>query len=198
VAAFDWNKFWDQEQPDAPWLSEGARSQVRDALTDGWLVPGASLLDLGCGIGNTSAWLAGKGFRVVGLDVAPSAIARARAAHAGTAGLTFEVADVTRENALHRTFDAILDLGCLHALSPEGHCGYAANVRQWSAPGTRMLLLMRFGAPLFVRETYDSRTDLVNRLFTPDFEIESLAGTNMASSDRHAERPGIMARLRRR
>ena len=55
----------------------------------------------------------------------------------------------------------------------------------------------RFGAPLFASETYDSRTDQIRRLFGADFEIESLSAINMAGPERHADRPGIMARMRR-
>ena len=59
------------------------------------LEPGTAL-DLGCGTGQNSIWLASHGWRVHGLDIAGGAVERARAASAAVGvDATFEEADVT-------------------------------------------------------------------------------------------------------
>ena len=58
------------------------------------LAPGAAL-DLGCGSGQNCIWLAQQGWDVLGVDIAPKAVARARLAAARVgAEASFEVADI--------------------------------------------------------------------------------------------------------
>lgn len=66
---------WDLGGP-CPVLSEaleGARLQG--------LLEGCSVAVPGCGLGHDAAWLAGRGFRVTGLDLVPEAVDRARATY---------------------------------------------------------------------------------------------------------------------
>src|SRR2546428_13897880 len=61
------------------------------------LRPGLSVLDVGCGTGAIARGIAeavGPQGRVVGVDVNASMIEKARAAHGGVPGLSFEVPDV--------------------------------------------------------------------------------------------------------
>ena len=78
--------------------------------------PGTAL-DLGCGAGQNSIWLATRGWRVHGLDIAGGAVERARAA-AGAAGVdaSFEEADVTSWRTDKR-YDLVVST---YALPPRG------------------------------------------------------------------------------
>jgi len=66
------------------------------AAQDGLLpaVAGARVLDLACGQGRMSRYLARRGADVVGVDVSAAMLGKARAA--GPAGITYLCADVTR------------------------------------------------------------------------------------------------------
>jgi len=66
------------------------------AAQDGLLPPvaGARVLDLACGQGRMSRYLARRGADVVGVDVSAAMLGKARAA--GPAGITYLCADVTR------------------------------------------------------------------------------------------------------
>ncbi len=87
-------------------------------------------LDLGCGTGTNSIFLAQHGYHVVGVDFSSKAIATARQ-KATRAGLTidFHVADVTRLDFLTEPFDFVLDIGCLHAIEPAGRARYVVRIR---------------------------------------------------------------------
>jgi 2-polyprenyl-3-methyl-5-hydroxy-6-metoxy-1,4-benzoquinol methylase len=80
-------------------------------------LPGGSFLDLGCGVGQNSIWLAERGWAATGVDIAPSAIRRAKAA-ASELGVTasFVVADLT-EWTPEGTFDFVAST---YALPPSG------------------------------------------------------------------------------
>jgi cyclopropane fatty-acyl-phospholipid synthase-like methyltransferase len=104
--------------------------------------PGRAL-DLGCGTGTTSVYLARLGWEVVGVDFAPAAISRAgqRAFREGlTARTRFLAADVTKLPDLGAPFDLAIDVGCFHSLSPEGRRAYAASLARLVVSGGTYLL----------------------------------------------------------
>ncbi len=71
------------------------------------LSPGTAL-DVGCGEGQNSLWLAERGWSVLGVDISPTAIERARAAqHQAGTEATFIVAH-TREWHPERQFDLVI------------------------------------------------------------------------------------------
>jgi len=78
----EWEHFWSDETASAFWLSEGAQEPVRQAVREGWITAGDKVFDLGCGIGQTSAFLASVGCDVLGVDVSTAAIRRAGESYA--------------------------------------------------------------------------------------------------------------------
>ena len=76
-----WESFWH----DAPYETGGVFWDADPSLTAerhlphfaSWFDPGLPLVDLGCGNGTQTRWLAGHYGRVVGVDLAPSAVERA-------------------------------------------------------------------------------------------------------------------------
>jgi SAM-dependent methyltransferase len=98
-------------------------------------------LDLGCGTGTHSIYLARRGFAVVGVDFSSKAIemAREKARQAGAA-VDFRVGDVTRLDFLREPFDFVLDIGCFHSLDAKGRTGYARHLARLASPGGTFLL----------------------------------------------------------
>jgi SAM-dependent methyltransferase len=98
-------------------------------------------LDLGCGTGTNSIYLAQHGFTVVGVDFSPKAIALARekARRTGIA-VDFHVADVTRLDFLREPFDVVLDIGCFHSVDAAGRARYAENLGRLTHHGSVFLL----------------------------------------------------------
>ena len=96
---------------------------------------------LGCGTGTNAIHLAGKGFDVTGVDVAPSALIHAeqKAREAGVK-VHWVVADVLALPELEPV-DLIFDRGCYHHVRQYNAAGYVQSVRGMSRPGTRLLLL---------------------------------------------------------
>jgi cyclopropane fatty-acyl-phospholipid synthase-like methyltransferase len=81
------------------------------------LLPGRAL-DVGCGEGADVLWLAGRGWRVTGLDWSQVALTRA-AEHAAAAGLTERVEWVRRDVATWQPPVVAYDLVTAHFLHPE-------------------------------------------------------------------------------
>jgi glycine/sarcosine N-methyltransferase len=98
---------------DRPIASECA--QIASLLSDRGLPSDARLLDAGCGTGRHAVALAGRGYRVTGLDASADLVAVARQ-RAGAAAVTFVTADLTALPAAPPQYDAILCRGVLNDL----------------------------------------------------------------------------------
>jgi SAM-dependent methyltransferase len=138
---------WSYLRGDAPWDSGIVPPEivawVESAEASG-AAPGRAL-DLGCGTGTTSLYLAARGWDVTGIDFAPNAVRRARRAarQRQLPGTThFISADVSRPDLLDhaQAFDLVVDVGCLHGLNAAQRSGYAANVTRLTRPGAAFLL----------------------------------------------------------
>ncbi|MGO9177956.1 MAG: SAM-dependent methyltransferase [Candidatus Limnocylindrales bacterium] len=101
-----------------------------------------SVLDVGCGTGENALYLASRGLAVIGVDAAPTAIARAQE-KAAARGLTatFRVADALALPSLGQTFDAALDCGLFHVLSDAERVQFERSLRTVLRPGARYYLL---------------------------------------------------------
>lgn len=101
-----------------------------------------SVLDLGCGTGEHSLYLAERGHDVLGIDLAERAIAAARSKAAERRiGVAFEIHDALRADELRRTFDTAIDVGLFHTLADPERPVYAEHVRAALREGGRLFLL---------------------------------------------------------
>jgi 2-polyprenyl-3-methyl-5-hydroxy-6-metoxy-1,4-benzoquinol methylase len=127
-----------------PWDGHPLASSLRALVEgDGALGPGAAL-DLGCGTGDSSIYLAKHGWRVTGVDFVANAVDKAKVkAAANKVDVTFARADVTRlsSEGIGSTFGLIVDNGCLHGMSPEDRDAYVREVTAVAAPDARLLLV---------------------------------------------------------
>jgi SAM-dependent methyltransferase len=101
-----------------------------------------SVLDVGCGTGEHALLLAARGHALVGVDLAPAAIAKARTkAEERGIDATFVELDALRLDRLGRTFDTALDVGMFHTLEEAERVPYAASLAAAVRPGGRCYLL---------------------------------------------------------
>src|ERR1700730_10808757 len=127
----------------APWDGHPLANSLTDLIEgDGALAPGTAL-DLGCGTGDTSVYLAKHGWQVTGVDFVAKAVDKARAkAEADKVAVNFAMADVTRlsSEGVGSNFSLIVDNGCLHGMSAEARDAYVREVTAVAAPDARLLL----------------------------------------------------------
>jgi cyclopropane fatty-acyl-phospholipid synthase-like methyltransferase len=129
--------------------------------------PGKAL-DLGCGTGTNTVYLATKGWDATGVDFVPRAVKRAKS-KAAQAGVSprLVVGDVTRltELGIGDGYDLLLDVGCFHSIPEPGRDGYVRGATAVAAGGATMLLFCfirrngrgRFGPPGIARGEVQER-----------------------------------------
>jgi SAM-dependent methyltransferase len=135
-------EWWDERyrSGDIPWDTGIVPPEVVDLLASGHVRSGWAL-DLGCGSGLSSRYLARHGFRVVGLDLALSALVRAaESARSEVLPAFFCVADVTHLGFLDIQASFALDVGCFHAVAPDRRPTYISSLAARLLPGAFYLL----------------------------------------------------------
>jgi ubiquinone/menaquinone biosynthesis C-methylase UbiE len=100
-----------------------------------------SSLELGCGLGRFSCFMADQGIKATGVDFSSVGIdkAKKRVADVGCKP-TFIVGDVTNLKMLTEQFDVSFDIGCFHCLNEEGQKKYVEEVYRLLKPGATHLL----------------------------------------------------------
>jgi SAM-dependent methyltransferase len=163
---------WHRDAPDG-FIPEVVQARGR---------PGRAL-DLGCGSGVFSVWLAKNGYEVTGLDFIPRAIemSRARAAADGV-HVNWVNTDLLTWTA-PGPFDVIVDSGCLHSLIGGDVRRYRDQLLRWLAPSGDYVL-GHFGK----RHALDWRPvgpkrrtrDQLVRLFAPALQVVKHTQSEMA------------------
>ncbi|HTT06114.1 MAG TPA: class I SAM-dependent methyltransferase [Steroidobacteraceae bacterium] len=176
---------WTQRRALLPWLT---------------VAPGTRVLDIGCGVGRWSRWLAARGAEVTGVDVSPTMIAEARR-RVHQAGLSarcrFLVQDLVQLDA-GGPYDLVLSVTVLqHVLDAERLRAGLLRMTRHLAPGGRMLLLE--AAPARINTRCDSPIFMAREraLYRQLFEDTGLALQRIAGVDPAPFKLWLLPYLRR-
>jgi cyclopropane fatty-acyl-phospholipid synthase-like methyltransferase len=120
---------WDIGKPQKPFIDSADRIS-------------GTLLDAGCGTGDTSLFFAGRGCKVTGLDYLDVPIERART-KAANANLpvNFIVGDALKLGTWTERFDNVVDSGLFHVFSDDDRRTYVKGLANVLKPGGRVYLL---------------------------------------------------------
>jgi len=117
---------------DTPWDGNVVSADLVDFVAARRIGP--RVLEIGCGTGTHAVWLAARDLSVVAVDLAPTAIARARerASAAGVAA-DFRVGDALGPLG-GGPYDLVFDRGVLHTMEGEQRAQLAGRVHDALAP----------------------------------------------------------------
>ncbi len=150
------------ESGSVPWDQTDPPPEVIDSSSS---IPVGRALDLGCGFGRASIYLARLGWQVDGVDFVEKAIkqARSRSEQIGVSDrVKFHQAPVTKLDFLEGPYDFALDVGCAHGLTDQELQEYHRELCRLLKPGAIYLLF----AHLNEESTYPkNRTGWMNPSF---------------------------------
>ena len=185
-----------------PWDGHAHAKRLRELIegtTDTPALPPEAALDVGCGTGDSSVYLARHGWRVTGVDFVPKALDKARAkARAAGVPVDFIHADVTHLSraGVGTKFQLIVDNGCLHGMSDGDRDRYVQEITAAAVPRAWLLIVAaKPGGPIRFLGLDQAE---VERRFTPAWTLLSAAEEKMAFSNGSAYRHTPIALIRNR
>jgi len=176
--AAGWEQLWATTPPSRlPWHAGALDPPLAGALA-AHAAPGRRLVDLGTGDGLVAVTAAQLGYDVTAVDIAPSALGRARdrADAAGARSIAFLLDDVTAPRLAAR-FDVAVDRGLLHCLPLAGRAAYAAAVTEAVLVGGALFIVAH--APGGELGTHGLTTDELQALL-PAFELRQTTPATLA------------------
>jgi SAM-dependent methyltransferase len=129
-----------------PWDGHPLAQSLRNLVegNDSPALPAGAALELGCGTGDTSIYLAKQGWQVTAVDFVPTALDKARTkAHVESVDVNFVHADVRhlRQAGITGPVQLIVDNGCLHNMNDDDRDAYVREVSAVAAPDARLLIV---------------------------------------------------------
>lgn len=176
------------ESPDDPWPRMRRLRAFVAALPRG-----ARVLDLGCGNGLPATGELSKAYDVVGVDISPEQIARART-NVPTA--TFLCADARSLDFPAASFDAIAALYLVDNVPSDDYGALFSKFSEWLVPGGRILLSAEpgndqgriynwLGVPMFINTV--AIEDVVAQLEAASFVVEPVETESQREGGRDIE-----------
>ncbi len=140
----DWDSAYREEggfDGPPPWNIGEPQPELAALLAAGKVT--GEVLDAGCGYAELSLALAAEGYRVVGIELTPTAVAAAKkaAAERNLPNATFVQDDITTFTGFDGRFDTIMDSTLFHSLPVEARDAYQQAVFRAAAPGATYFIL---------------------------------------------------------
>jgi len=147
--------------------------RLRDVVEGPQALRPGRAIDLGCGMGRYTIYLAQHGWKATGVDSVERALreARRRATGHGVA-VDFVHGDVTRLDHLGISgpFDFLLDSGCFHHMSENDRRRYSEGLTRVAAPHSELLLFV-FGRRRLYPGPRGAEREDIERSFSPAWTI---------------------------
>jgi methyl halide transferase len=167
-----WNDRYAAGEP-LPWDTGRPDSMLVEMVESGAIASGRAL-EVGCGTGTNALYLAQHGFDVVGVDISPIAVDKARARAQGRC--RFETVDFLSEAPPGGPFQFVFDRGCFHTLDEDHErARFAQTVARELVEGGVWLSLIGSteGSPRDVGPPRRSAREILNAI-EPSLEILQL------------------------
>ena len=113
----DWNERY--KTGEIPWDTNEPDEHLVKLINSKTISP-CKTLEVGCGTGTNSLWLAHHGFSVLGMEIAPAAIEMAKQKKGSNSlACEFVLHDFIHDKSLSQSFDFVFDRGCFHVFDEQ-------------------------------------------------------------------------------
>ena len=137
-----WERQWRNPEFSPWWKTNQPQKELVEAIDSGWFPKNQRIIDVGCGNGEVSRWLAGQGFAVLGLDYSAAVIENCRRLSAGHPNAPiFEVADLCDKDLRLEPAFSLIDRGCFHRIVENLRPVFAQNIARAAVEGGHFLLV---------------------------------------------------------
>jgi len=180
----------------APWDVGRAQPALTDMFED--FTPSDPVLDVGCGTGDLSLFLAGCGLSVIGIDLAEGAVIAARSKASRAEALVrnrveFRVGDALHVAMVRGHLRTVVDSGFFHLFGPDDRQEFAEQLAAKLPIGGRYYLLGFAFEPPMPNAPREVRADELRTLFGPERGWRILALRPAEFLTVHGNVPAVVA-----
>ncbi len=176
-----WDEAYSHPLSELPWELGRPRPQLVEIIERRLITPGKAL-DICCGAGTNTVYLASKGFEVTGIDISPKAVEIAKEkARKANMKIRFEVGNVIHIPFEDREFDFVFDMGCFHHIMVEDREPYISGVYRVLKPGG-VYQLTCFSYKNGPARNNFAKNDVLN-LFSSLFRVEDVTHFGSVEGD---------------
>lgn len=175
IEAYYKHTYASEKPAEHEWTAGTANPELVDLVYNQTIKPGSKILEIGCGLGAESTFLAVRGMNMTSVDISQDAVNTAKKiADAYQVNVNWKVGDILQMDLPEQGFDVITDQGCFHHLTNEERPVYLKQVMKFLKPGG-MFILRCFsdkisGGPQPRRITSDELLDT----FYPELKLEHM------------------------
>lgn len=167
------------------WTVGTASPELVKMVEEEVIPKGSQVLDIGCGVGTESVFMALRGCNVIGLEISKDAIEKAKQlADFYGVDVDWKVADVLNMPLKDNSIDVITDRGCFHCMRPEQREAFANEINRVLKPGglftMRCFSSQTSGAPQsievneFIKHNFGVSSSEIWETFNHDFICEKM------------------------
>jgi cyclopropane fatty-acyl-phospholipid synthase-like methyltransferase len=164
----DWQAQYEADE--TPWDEGAAHPALMDYIAEAGDFAGRVLIP-GCGRGHDVRAVSTAGNQVLGLDIAPAAVAKARGypKSGNEEYVTGDLFDLPA--AMRGTFDWVIEHTCFCAIPPAMRAAYASAVAGAIKPGGRLFGIFYLDPAVERRPPYGVAIGELNAFFSGAFEV---------------------------
>lgn len=171
-----YKKIYSLEKPsEHEWTAGTAGPELVNMIYKKQIKPKSKILEIGCGLGTESIFLALRGMNVTAIDISDSAIKTAKQlADIYKVNVNWKVGNILNSSFEEDKFDVITDQGCFHHLTDDERRIYLHQVQKILKPdGMFILRCFSDKIPGGPQPRRISSNELIHT-FYPEFRLEHL------------------------
>lgn len=178
----EWDEAYAHDLSELPWELGKPRQQLVELVESGRIKP-CRALDICCGAGTNTIYLASTGFAVSGIDISPRAIAIAKekAKKAGVK-INFKAGNSVELPYGDEEFGFVFDMGCFHHIHPEDRMRFISGVHRVLSSGGKYFMTC-FSRRNGIAWNHFTEEQLLE-LFSPFFKILGIEHFASVEGDR--------------
>lgn len=204
-----WDEFWSDKEKPIPFFVDLPDESLVKYIDDYDITVGKAM-DIGCGNGRNSRYLASKGFEIEGIDFSKECIDWPTSNDKAYPSLSYineSFFDIKKD---HHTYDFIYDSGCLHHIKPHRRIQYLKKVANLLKPGGYFALVCfneKGGNPITDYDVYRKESmagglgyseEKLSKVLIPFFDIVEFREMEDGEEDKTFGQPTLWTVLLRK
>ena len=168
------------------WTAGTAGPELANLVYTQRIKPGSEILEVGCGLGTESIFMAVRGMNVTAMDLSKDAINVGKEiAKQYDVNIDWIVGDLLREDLFNQKFDVITDQGCFHHMKENEFEKYEQKISKYIKPGGLFVLRAFSDAMPEGDQPRRVSSDDMIKTFNKDFKLEHLERILSFSSEKY-------------